>query len=150
MKTLLKLEPSVLVFQVAAPTLVQLIEQGRISDVYTLEVVREYLKPLIAKQIDTLILGCTHYPHLIHLFRQILDSSVQIVDPAIAVVRNAAHKLKHLGWLSDRSPHCTSFYVSGNPEIFAERVQQFLGFTPIVETICLEVESVKIKSESVA
>ncbi len=150
LKTLLKLEPSVLVFQVAAPTLVQLIEQGRISDVYTLEVVREYLEPLITKKIDTLILGCTHYPHLIHLFRQILDSSVQIVDPAIAVVRNAAHKLKHLGWLSDRSPHCTSFYVSGNPEDFSKRVQQFLGFTPIVETICLEVESVKIQSESVA
>ena len=150
LNTILKIDPSILVFQVGAPTLVPLIEQGRIDDVYTLEVVQQYLEPLIAKQIDTLILGCTHYPHLIHLFRQILDSSVQIVDPAIAVVRTAAQELQSLGKLSDRSPHCTSFYVSGNPEEFAQRVQQFIGFTPRVEQFCLGVESVKIQSESVA
>ncbi len=150
LNTILKIDPSILVFQVGAPTLVPLIEQGRIDDVYTLEVVRQYLKPLIAKQIDTLILGCTHYPHLIHLFRQILDSSVQIVDPAIAVVRTAVQELQSLGKLSDRPPHCTSFYVSGNPEEFSQRVQQFMGFTPRVEQFCLGVESVKIQSESVA
>ncbi len=150
LNTLLNLDPSVSVFQVAAPTLVSLIEQGRISDVYTLEAVQQYLEPLIAQKIETLILGCSHYPHLIHLFRQILDSSVQIVDPAIAVVRNAAEKLQHLGKLSDRPPHCTSFYVSDNPEEFAQRVQQFLGFTPIVKQFCLGVESVTIKPESVA
>ncbi|MGD1715419.1 glutamate racemase [Dapis sp. BLCC M172] len=150
LNTILKIDPSILVFQVGAPTLVPLIEQGRINDVYTLEVVQQYLEPLIVKQIDTLILGCTHYPHLIHLFRRILGGSVQIVDPAIAVVRTATQELHSLGKLSDHPPHCTSFYVSGNPEEFAQRVQQFLGFTPRVKTICLEVESVKIKSESVA
>ncbi|MGK7921831.1 MAG: glutamate racemase [Trichodesmium sp.] len=148
--TFLKLNPSVAVFQVAAPVLVPLIEEGNINDVYTFKVVAQYLEPLIAEQIDTLILGCTHYPHLIHLFRKILDSSVQIVDPAIAVVRTAAKKLQNLGKLSDRPPYCTRFYASGNPEEFAERVQQFLGFTPRVEQVYLGVENVTVKSESVA
>ncbi|NER07223.1 MAG: glutamate racemase [Okeania sp. SIO3C4] len=150
LNTILKLDPSVLVFQVGAPALVPLIEQGRINDVYTFEVVRQYLKPLIAQQIDTLILGCTHYPHLLHFFRQILGSSVQIVDPAMAVVSTAARELQRLGISSDRSPHCTSFYVSGNPEEFAKKVQLFLGFTPRVEQVCLEVERVTVQSESVA
>ena len=150
LNTVLKLDPSVSVFQVAAPVLVPLIEEGRINDVYAFEAVVQYLEPLIAKQIDTLILGCTHYPHLIHLFRKILDSSVQIVDPAIAVVSTAAEKLQKLGKLSDRPPYCTKFYASGNPEEFGKRVQQFLGFTPIVEQVCLGVENVTVQSESVA
>ncbi|NEP85259.1 MAG: hypothetical protein F6K39_48535 [Okeania sp. SIO3B3] len=97
-----------------------------------------------------MILGCTHYPHLLHFFRQILGSSVQIVDPAMAVVSTAARELQRLGISSDRSPHCTSFYVSGNPEEFAKKVQLFLGFTPRVEQVCLEVERVTVQSESVA
>ncbi|MGB3511714.1 MAG: glutamate racemase [Microcoleaceae cyanobacterium] len=145
-----KIDPSVSVFQVGAPALVPLIEEGWINDVYTFEVVRQYLNPLIAEQIDTLVLGCTHYPHLLHLFRQILGTSVQIVDPGIAVVSTAAQKLQQLGILSDRSPQCTSFYVSGKPEEFAKRVQLFLGFTPIVKQVCLEAESVVVQPESVA
>ncbi len=145
-----KIDPSVSVFQVGAPALVPLIEEGRINDVYTFEVVRQYLEPLIAKQIDTLILGCTHYPHLLHLFREILGTSVQIVDPAIAVVASAAEELQRLGILSDRSPHCTSFYVSGNPEEFARRVKPFFGLSPQVKQVSLEIDNLLVQSESVA
>lgn len=145
-----KIDSSVSVFQVGAPALVPLIEQGRINDVYTFEVVQQYLEPLIEQQIETLILGCTHYPHLLHLFREILGTSVQILDPATPVVATATEQLQSLGILSDRPPHCTSFYVSGNPEEFAKRVGLFLGFTPIVEQVCLEIESVTVHPESVA
>ncbi len=150
LNTIHKIDPSVLVFQLAAPALVPLIEYGNIDDIYTFEVVRQYLEPLIRQDIDTLILGCTHYPHLIHLFRKILGTSVQIVDPAIAVVSAAAQELQRLGRLSDRPARCTSFYVSRNPEEFAKRVRRFLGFTPIVQHFCLQEESITVHHESVA
>ena len=55
-------DPQAQVFQVDCPEFVPLIESDRINDPYTLQVAKEYLQPLIEANIDTLVLGCTHYP----------------------------------------------------------------------------------------
>ncbi len=128
---------SVHVWQVGCPEFVPLIEQNRIHDPYTQEVAREYLTPLIQQEIDTLIYGCTHYPHLAPVLRAILPSHVQLVDPAVYLVKAVAQELELLGLKNTHAPKPTRFCVSGCPQQFASVSVQWLGFTPTVESITL-------------
>ncbi|MBD2096833.1 glutamate racemase [Trichocoleus sp. FACHB-591] len=125
------------VWQVGCPEFVPLVEQNRISDPYTYQVAQEYLAPLLQQQIDTLVYGCTHYPHLAPVLRSLLPPSVKLVDPAVSVVAAAAQELELLGLRNIRLPLPTRFCVSGNPEQFAQISVQWLGFTPTVEKINL-------------
>ncbi|MGK7872098.1 MAG: glutamate racemase [Xenococcaceae cyanobacterium] len=129
------------VWQVACPEFVPLIEQNRIHEPYTKEVAKEYLEPLLQKKIDTLIYGCTHYPHLATVLREILPPSVQIVDPAKHVVTATEQELELMGLKNTKTPLPTRFCVSGSPEKFAQLSRQWLGCTPIVEKVYLRVES---------
>lgn len=90
-------DPQAQVFQVDCPEFVPLIESDRIHDSYTLQVAKKYLQPLVEANIDTLVLGCTHYPHLSGVFRQILPSHVALVNPASYVVRAAGQELDLMG-----------------------------------------------------
>lgn len=129
------------VWQVGCPEFVPLIEQNRIHDPYTLSVAKEYLAPLLAAEIDTLIYGCTHYPHLAPVLMRILPQSVKPVDPAVHVVAAAARELDMLGIRSTRPPLPTRFAVSGCPDQFQQLSKQWLGCTPTVEKVTLpEVE----------
>ncbi len=133
-------DPQAQVFQVDCPEFVPLIESDRIHDPYTMQVAREYLQPLIEANIDTLVLGCTHYPHLSGVLRQILPSHVALVNPASYVVRAASQELdlmglKCLGNRSDRAE--TRFFVSGEPDRFAQVSRRWLGKLPLVEKVSL-------------
>ncbi|HAO12181.1 MAG TPA: glutamate racemase [Planktothrix sp. UBA8407] len=130
-------DPSVHVWQVGCPEFVPLIEQNRIHDPYTYQVAREYLTPLIQQQIDTLIYGCTHYPHLAPVLRSILPAQVQLVDPAVSLVKATAKELELLGMRNTHAPKPTRFCVSGSPQQFADLSVQWLGFTPAVEATTL-------------
>ncbi|MGB3556961.1 MAG: glutamate racemase [Geitlerinemataceae cyanobacterium] len=132
-----EMDSSVRVWEVGCPEFVPLIEQNRLRDPYTAQVARSYLQPLLDNQIDTLVYGCTHYPHLEPLFRQILPPTVKLVDPAVHLVAAAAAELDLLGWRCDGSAKPTRFGVSGCPEQFAQNSQQWLGFIPSVEKVCL-------------
>ncbi|GAB4341407.1 MAG: glutamate racemase [Leptolyngbyaceae cyanobacterium] len=136
-RAVLEANPDTSVWQVPCPEFVPLIEQGRIEDPYTFSVAQNYLQPLIEQKIDTLIYGCTHYPHLAPVLRRILPASVQLIDPAAHVVAAAARELDLLGLRNLRSPHPTRFYVSGCADTFSQLATQWLGHTPIVEQIAL-------------
>ncbi|WP_013321212.1 glutamate racemase [Gloeothece verrucosa] len=131
--------PTAQVWQVGCPEFVPLIEQNRIYEPLTKEVAKQYLKPLLQLKIDTLVYGCTHYRHLEPLFRQILPSSVRLVDPARYVVSAAEKELELLGLKSNFPSVPTRFCVSGNPETFAVLSRQWLGYIPKVEKIYLPV-----------
>ncbi len=136
-RAVLEANPDTLVWQVPCPEFVPLIEQGRIEDPYTYSVAQNYLQPLMEQKIDTLIYGCTHYPHLAPVLRRILPASVQFIDPAAHVVAAAARELDLLGLRNLRSPHPTQFYVSGCANTFSQLATQWLGHTPIVQQIAL-------------
>ena len=123
------------VWQVACPEFVPLVESNRINDPYTWEIAQEYLAPLLEQEIDTLVHGCTHYPHLNPVLKSILPSTVKLVDPAIHVVRAAAQELDLLGLRSNRLALPTEFYVSGCPQKFAQLSVQWLGCQPLVQAI---------------
>ncbi|HEY9851179.1 MAG TPA: glutamate racemase [Leptolyngbyaceae cyanobacterium] len=132
-----EIDPAVRVWQVGCPAFVPLIEQNRISDPYTYEIAREYLAPLLEQQIDTLVYGCTHYPHLAPVLKAILPRHVSTVDPAVHVVAAAAQELDLLAMRNTGQPQPTRFCVSGDPHQFAELSIQWLGCTPLVEQVCL-------------
>jgi len=132
-RAMLDLDASVKVWQVGCPYFVPLIEQNRIDDPYTYEIAREYLTPLIQQQIDTLVYGCTHYPHLEPIMRSLLSDRVNFIDPAVHLVKAAAQELEILGNGNLDTALPTRFVVSGSPEQFANLSLQWLGYTPYVE-----------------
>ena len=129
---------NVKVWQVGCPEFVPLIEGNRIEDPYTTEVARSYLKPLIEKEIDALVYGCTHYPHLAQILRSLLGESVKLVDPGKSVVDACARELDLLGLRNNYPPLPTRFFVSGNTQQFAQSSLRWLGYTPMVESVNLE------------
>lgn len=143
-QAILEVDPTAEVWQIGCPEFVPLIEQGRIKDSYTYKVAQRYLKPLLDQSIDTLIYGCTHYPHLAPVVKSIVPSSVQLIDPAVSVAKAAAQELELLGLRNSQSPLPTQFYVSGNPEPFVEVAQRWLGYTPTVQQVTLS-ESVAVR-----
>ncbi len=136
LRAIREIDPTAQVWQVGCPEFVPLIEQNRISDPYTIEVARYYLAPMLEQQIDTLVYGCTHYPHLAPVLRSLLPP-IRLIDPAVHVVVAAAHELDLLGLRNTHSPLATRFYVSGCPIQFAQSTSHWLGCTPAVESVDL-------------
>lgn len=119
---------SIEVYSQAAPLLVPLVEAGELDTPAVAAAVRQYLAPLRQAGIDTLILGCTHYPFLAGLMAQEIGPGVQLVDPAMSTVREAAGEMSRLGLLSP-SGICPEhrFFVSGDPQVFQNIARQILG-----------------------
>ncbi len=128
-----EVNPAIAVWQVGCPEFVPLIEQNRIHHPHTREVAQEYLAPLIHQQIDTLIYGCTHYPHLAPVLRSILPPTVQLVDPAIHLVEAVSQELEMLGLRNPQTAQPTRFHVSGCPQQFSQLSKQWLGYLPTVD-----------------
>jgi glutamate racemase len=134
-----EINPEAQVWQVGCPLFVPLIEQNRIWDVYTKQVAKDYLSPLLAHNIDTLVYGCTHYRHLEALIKTIIPPTVKLIDPASYVVQAAKKELELMG-LSKLSPALpTRFAVSGCSDTFSRLSQQWLGYCPFVESVSLPV-----------
>ncbi len=136
-QVILAIDPAVQVWQVGCPEFVPLIEAGKIQDPQTRAIVQEYLNGLMAVEIDTLIYGCTHYPHLAPVIRSILPSHVKLIDPAVSVAAAAAQELALHQCRNLQPALPTQFYVSGDPAPFIAIATQWLGYTPIVHGVDL-------------
>ncbi|MFH1825892.1 MAG: glutamate racemase [bacterium] len=114
------------------PLFVPLIEGGHIEDEQTKKVAKEYLKPLLAKAIDTLILGCTHYPHLCKVLDSVTGREVKFIDPAEEAVADTKKLLKKAGTLKKtNTPGRYEYFVTGSTQQFEELGSRLLG-RPIV------------------
>ena len=111
----------------ACPLLVPLVEEGWLEHEVTRLTVREYLKPLLAEDIDTLVLGCTHYP----LLKPLLQSEaphLALVDSALTTAEATAAALAEAGLLNpSQTPADYHFYVSDIPLRFQTIGERFLG-----------------------
>jgi glutamate racemase len=118
------------VFSQACPLFVPLVEEGWFDHPATKLVAQEYFKPVIAEQIDTLVLGCTHYPLLKPLLHDILGNGVKLIDSAEAMADIAADLIntQNIGNQSS-SPPDYIFYVSDLPYRFQTIGERFLGRT---------------------
>ena len=116
------------VYAQACPLFVPLIEGGFIEAEETGRVAKEYLKPLIESKVDTLILGCTHYPHLRSIIQEIMGSEVVLIDPSEEAVLDAKALLKRKDLLvSKSSPANYTYFVSGSVAQFKELASKLLG-----------------------
>ena len=118
------------VFSQACPLFVPLVEEGWFDHPATRLVAEEYLKPVMAERVDTLVLGCTHYPLLKPLFQDITGGQVRLIDSAEAMADIAADliKQKNLGNTGRRPPEYL-FCVSDVPYRFQTIGERFLGRT---------------------
>jgi glutamate racemase len=118
------------VFSQACPLFVPLVEEGWFDHPATKLIVQEYLKPVIAEQIDTLVLGCTHYPLLKPLLQDILGPQVNLIDSAEAMADIAADLINKKNICNQNClPPDYVFYVSDLPYRFQTIGERFLGRT---------------------
>jgi glutamate racemase len=115
-------------FQNTCNGLVQQIEQGNLEGPETRRILEEALLPMIDKNIDTVVLGCTHYPFVIPLIQQIVGENVRVIDPAPAVAKQTARLLEARGLRNHSvSKGTVRFYTSGDPEELRSLLPMLLG-----------------------
>ncbi len=125
-KAILELMPGARVMARSCPLFVPLVEEGKLSGPVTETISKEYLAPLLKAGIDTLLLGCTHYPLLKRTFSKIVGKKVKIVDSADETARSLRRNLEAHG--IEISGHGgETYYVSDLSRKFREHAQRFLG-----------------------
>jgi len=113
------LEPAYEVFSAACARFVPLVEAGRLDEPETYQAAQEYINPILVQGIDTLVLGCTHYPFLTPLINSIYGNDITLVDPALETIDELVDILNIKELLNDRQESGSrKFYVSGNDESF--------------------------------
>ncbi|HJX17979.1 MAG TPA: glutamate racemase [Acidiferrobacterales bacterium] len=121
-------KPDIAIHSQACPLFVPLVEEGWLDHPVTLLTAREYLGPILAQDIDTLVLGCTHYPLLQPLLHGVVGSTVQLVDSAAATAAQAEVLLARLALLNPgNTTPVHRYYVTDVPQRFRVVGERFLG-----------------------
>jgi glutamate racemase len=135
---------SIEVFEDPCYGLVELIEAGAVTAAETEQLLHRILQPMLRAGVDTLVLGCTHYPFVLPLLRSITGERVTIIDPAPAVARQTRNvlELHHIGVPADQEgSHCC--YTTGNQlqmENLADYCAGLLGQPCKISTVIWEGE----------
>lgn len=141
-KEIAALAPNLQVFQQPCQLFVQMVEEGFIKpeDPIPNLICQRYLEPLQAQHIDTLILGCTHFPLLRPIIQKIMGEGVSLIDSGRAAAEYAANLLRQQNLLATKeSAGRSTFYVSDHIAAFSEIAGRFLGRAiPPVTQIILE------------
>jgi glutamate racemase len=122
-----RLRPELAVASEACPLFVPLVEEGWLDDPVTEQIASRYLAPLVARGIDTLVLGCTHYPLLTPLLARLLGPGVGLVDSGEAVAEQLAEDLGRAGLLASGRRHADHFLVTDAAERFGRLAAEILG-----------------------
>jgi len=123
-----KLDPSLKIYHQACPLLVPLIEEGWIKKPEAKMILKKYLRPLKQKQIDSLILGCTHYPFLIEDIKRIMGKNCQVLDSPNIIADKLENYLKRHPEIEIKIGKNKKrlFYTTDNTERFKEFGRKFL------------------------
>jgi len=115
-------------FQNTCNGLVQQIEQGNLNGDETRHILEDALLPMLEKNIDTVVLGCTHYPFVIPLIEEIVGEKVRVIDPAPSVAKQVK-RLLEAGGLRGESDSKASvrLFTSGDPEALKSQLPILLG-----------------------
>lgn len=123
-------DPDIRVFSQACPLFVPLVEEGWWHHPVTRMTAEEYLRPVLAEHIDTLVLGCTHYPVIKPLIQEIVSQDIRLVDSAEAMADITARLLQDIQLANpQQSPPDYRFYVTDVPYHFQTIGEGLLGRT---------------------
>jgi glutamate racemase len=129
-KALKALNSRLFVKSQACPKFVPLVESGEYSGVLATKIIEESLKPLLNQNLDTLILGCTHYPLLEPLIKEFMGNDVNVISSGDETAREISAILQYNNMLStieDEPIH--EFYTTGSKTIFSKIASEWLGRT---------------------
>lgn len=131
-----RLRPELEIHSKACPLFVPLVEEGWVEDEVAETVARRYLDPLLASGVDTLVLGCTHYPLLRPVISRVAGAEVALVDSASTLADRVARDLAAAGLEAPAggagSLHA---FVTDTAERFAELARRILGAEPPFELV---------------
>lgn len=123
-----RLDCTIKVYSQSCPMFVPIVEEGWMNDGIATKVAEKYLSPLKARGIDTLILGCTHYPLLKRKIQEITGSGVTLIDSAQQVAVEVKQVLSQEGILNNgRRAPSREYFVSDEVAIFKNVAKMFLG-----------------------
>ncbi len=126
----------VTILQDTCPGLVGLIEKGELDSPGTRAILEKALHPMLERGIDTVVMGCTHYPFVIPLISQIVGPEVRVIDPAPAVARQTARLLDSTGLRNPSpTPGVMRFFTSGAASGFEALLPGLLGASGEVQQI---------------
>jgi glutamate racemase len=127
--------PDVTVVSAACPSFVDFVERGVTSGRQLVGLAQSYLDPLLVAGVDTVVLGCTHYPLLTGVLSLVLGDGVTLVSSAEETAKDVYRALTRLDLLRDEDapPPVHRFLATGDPEPFARLGRRFLG--PEVEAV---------------
>ena len=115
-------------FQDTCPGLVQQIERGNLEGPEVRRILEAALQPMLEKDIDTVVLGCTHYPFVIPLIQEIVGENVRVIDPAPAVARQTGRLLEARAMRNGSGAKSeVKLYTSGDPETLRSLLPWLLG-----------------------
>ena len=120
--------PQLSLSTIPCPDFVQFVERGETSGSAVTDAAKRYLEPLKSKGVDTLVLGCTHYPLLTGVISYVMGESVTLVSSAEETAKDLYRVLVEKNMLrSESTPPQYSFVSSGDPKNFATLARRFLG-----------------------
>ena len=108
------------------PGLVERVEAGRLDDAETEALLRTCLEPLIEAGVDSLVLGCTHYPYLIPAITRVLGPGIEVIDPAPAVARQVERVLDSTGRRALEGQGQVTYYSTGSAQEFEGKVRRLV------------------------
>jgi glutamate racemase len=127
-RALTRLDPRADVFSQACPEFVDFVERGEVTGDHISEVAMGYLEPMMEAGMDTLIMGCTHYPLLEGLLREVVGPDVPLVSSADETAAEVEDILDRLGWRRDGDPHGKHFFTTtGDVRKSVHLGRMFLG-----------------------
>jgi glutamate racemase len=126
-KEINQLDPSIKVIARACPLFVPFVEEGWTQGKVVTEVAQTYLKPFKDAYVDTLILGCTHYPVLKDVIKKVMGPKVTLIDSAKQVAIEVKKILATESLIVKPRTGKHHFFVSDNPEWFTNLASRFLG-----------------------
>lgn len=125
------------------PGLVQQIELGELEGPKTRAILEEALQPMLQRNIDTVVLGCTHYPFVIPLIQEIVGEEVRVIDPAPAVARQVGRVLEGRGLKRPADGGARRrYFTSGDAKAFEDLLRKLLGVSGEVQTVSWESDTV--------
>ena len=124
------------IYKSTCPGLVEQIEAGALNSPETRQILEDALSPMLAAGIDTIVMGCTHYPFVIPLIEDITGPDVRTIDPAPAIARQTRRLLSQQELLnpSDIKGEM-QFFTTGDPDALSELLPRLLGETGPVEPV---------------
>lgn len=137
-RALRRIHPEIEVHSVACPRFASFVESGLHQSELAEQVVAEGLSPFQHISIDTLILGCTHYPLLAEPIAKVMGNQVEIISSAEETAAELSTILQHKSLLAYDSTPNHRFFTTGDPESFKKIAESWMGHTIKVESAQLE------------